>query len=143
LLLCVTMLGAGGSVAACRSDDSVRATPDAQVIGTYRLESVDGEAVPTSGLGAVLSGEIVLDADGRATRKFQQQLSGVADKRDVVVHGTFVATSDALVFAFVADPGHPEDVWRPRATLADGRLTLSYPGPADGTVDEVYRGPVR
>ena len=142
LLLGVTVLVLAGGAAACRTEDAVRAVPG-HLSGTYRLESLNGVAVPTSGLGAVLSGEIVLEADGHATRRFRQQLSGVADKRDVIVRGTFVAISDTLVFAFVEDPKHPEYVWRPRATLADGRLTLRFAGPTDGPESEVYRGPER
>jgi hypothetical protein len=122
------------------SDDPVGAIPPAEVSGTYRLASVNGVAVPTTGLGAVLAGEIVLSADGRATRMIRYQLSGVAAERDFVSSGTFSATSDSIVFALIEDSTRPDLVWRPRASLASGTITLRYINPADGPdILEVYR----
>lgn len=144
LLLGMTMLGVVGGGAACRSEDSVRVVPAAQVTGTYQLESVKGVAVPTSGLGAVLAGEIILASNGHAIRKVRYQLSGVAAERDYVSQGTFVATPDSIIFALVEDPARPELVWRPRAQLVNRTITLRYPDPADGPdIVEVYRGSSR
>jgi hypothetical protein len=130
------------AIAACggvESDDSLGTVTPAAVVGTYQLVSVNGRAVPTAGLGAVLAGSIVLAADGRATRTIRHQLSGVAAERDFVSTGTFTATSDRVVFALIEDPARPGLVWRPDAALVDGVLTLRYPNPADGPeIVEVY-----
>ena len=110
------------------------------VIGAYRLESVNGASVPTTGLGAVLQGELSLEPNGTAARRVTHQLSGVAPEREFVARGTFAIEGDSLRLALVQDPARPELVWRPRASLTNGAVTLRYPRPGDGLeIVEVFR----
>jgi hypothetical protein len=108
-------------------------------VGDYRLETVNGASVPTTGLGAVLQGEVSLWPNGTAARSVTYQLSGVAPQREFVARGTFAIDRDSIRLALV-DPAYPELVWRPRASLTNGTLTLRYPHPADGPdIVEVFR----
>lgn len=110
------------------------------VVGDYRLESVNGASVPTTGLGAVLQGELSLEPNGTAARRVTYQLSGVAPQREFVARGTFAIDGDSIRLALVEDPARPELVWRPRASVTSGTVTLRYPRAGDGQeVVELFR----
>jgi hypothetical protein len=110
------------------------------VAGDYGLESVSGATVPTTGLGAILRGTLTLAPNGSATRRVTYQLSGVAPEKEFIARGTFAIAGDSILLALVEDAAHPERVWRPRAILESGELTLRYPHPADGPdIVEVFR----
>lgn len=137
-LAAVCLAAAVLMVAAC--GDASQSFHPREVSGVYRLESLNGEPVPTPGLGAVLAGEMVLGADGRVVRRMRYQLSGVAPDREFVASGSFTAARDTVRFALIEDPARPELVWRPAARLEGGVLTLRHPHPADGPDNvEVFR----
>ena len=136
-LLAVMLLWTG---AAC-GDASGPGDPTA---GTYVLESVDGCAPGPSAAECdprpsyVVAGQVVLGDDGTVTRTMQYAVPGEPSSDPVVSRGTFVRWDATVTFALVQDGDENRYVWRPRAHLAEGRLTLRFPHPADGETVEVF-----
>jgi hypothetical protein len=111
----------------------------AAVAGVYRLEVVNGRAVPDTAAGASAyapyAGMIALRANGEAERSVTYRDSRGALVPTAAV-GSFEVRGDAVQLALRESPAY---VWRVRGELAGGVLTLHYPNPADGEIVERYR----
>jgi hypothetical protein len=116
----------------------------AATAGTYVLETVDGCAPGPAAAECfpmpswVLDGEMVLRGDGSVTRTIRYQFPSDPAAGTYMVSGTYSRRGNVVNFALVEDVGGAPHVWRPRALLSEGRLTLRYPNPADGEVVEVF-----
>jgi len=108
------------------------------VAGTYTLQSVNGTPVPMSGVNVLVSGALTLTALGDAERRATYRVAADGTVREFVATGGFRVKGSVVELALTQD-GY---VWRPRAALQDGTLTLTYPHPADGPdIIEVYKRP--
>lgn len=132
IFLGLTALGA-----ACRDgtggDASVRAAA-----GLYVLSTVNGAPVPTSDPSAAIGGTIYLWPTGHAERHviYRTYNGGTEEVQSV---GSFHFEDRSLVLELRPKTDPPPGVWKLYATLDDGRITLGYPGPADGWMSEEYR----
>jgi len=138
LPLSVGALGCGES--------TVPTDPPAVAAGTYVLESVDGCALATPAEQCPfrrnplhVDGTMVLGSNGQAARVIRYQLPGEASPRTDASVGTFTLRRGVVDFALREQIEEASRVWRFRATLADERLTVRYPHPADGETVEVFR----
>jgi hypothetical protein len=128
---------------ACGGTNTAAGPADAA--GTYVLESVDGCAVGTplepcpTRRTWLVDGTMVLDPTGRAARVVRSQLPSDASPSTQASVGTFTLRGDVVELALREERDGAWDVWRVQGTLADGRLTLRYPHPADGYTVEVFR----
>ena len=109
------------------------------VAGTYTLQSVNGTPVPLSGVNVLVSGAVTLTALGKAQRRATYRIAADGTVREFVATGTFSVEGSVVKLALREDGGN---IWRPRATLEDGMLTLTHPHPADGPdIIEAYKLP--
>ena len=105
--------------------DSSTAPTRASVSGAYVLTSATSFGGPTDA-------SLVLGLDGSAERHARYPSGGGSISEDLL--GTYTITGNGIELAF----NEPSSVWRVPATFDNGRLTLTYPNPADGTIIEHY-----
>jgi hypothetical protein len=126
----------GTAVAGCAS------TPvDVEgLAGRYELRSVNGRTVPVDALGGAIGGELVLSADGQATRVVQRATSGIPGPITVRASGSYRVRGAEIALDLVQESRGPATArpWRARGELASPRITLRYPGPGDRITEEVY-----
>ncbi len=108
--------------------------------GRYELHSVSGRAVPVDALGGALAGELVLRADGRARRIVQYATSGIPGPIVVRGSGSYRLRGVEIALDLVDESRGSVAArpWRGRGEVEPQRITLRYPGPADGITEEVY-----
>jgi len=123
------------AAAAC-SDSTGPQQSRAAVAGAYFLASVNGEALPSSDPYAPISGTISLWPTGHAERRISYRLSDGRTQSDVAT-GTFVVEDGRVILALRYEQGNYP--WTVTADVDGSTLTMSYPGPADGTIVERYR----
>lgn len=138
LWYCGALLGALGC-------SETTGTGDPPVAGNYVLESVDGckpgvEARQCSPRPSwVVDGAMVLTADGGVSRTVRYLFPSEQEVDPQVATGTYSRLGELVLFALREGGGTALHIWRSRATLSDGRLTLRYPHPADGETVEIFR----
>jgi len=152
--MCLRLLGSAAlprtatalaAVALACGEPAAPVDPPAAAAGTYVLESVDGCALGTPAEQCphrrswLVGGTMVLAADGRVARVVQYQFPEDAGPVTEASLGTFTVRRGAVDLTLRQERDGTWYVWRVRATLADGRLTMSYPHPADGETVEVFR----
>jgi hypothetical protein len=126
-VLCLT------TASACSDSTGPRFTRD------YRLITVNGVAVPSSGVHAALGGSIRLERNGTAIRRVTYQMDTAGTQREFIAVGTYRISGTRLVLGLREDNGKSEYVWRPFATLKNDVITIQHPDPADGPdIVEVY-----
>lgn len=122
------------ALAACRGSN-VLSPAALAAAGTYKLKSLTGYGIPTTGN----SGSIVLRADGTATYQLTYAPAGTPPRSDqYMATGRFTVRGDSIAFVLGAKPGDPTSGWRTAGFRQGTTLTLHYPGPADGDVAAVY-----
>ena len=132
-LIFSTIVSAAG-VAGCHDGLAPR-----DVAGTYTLQAVNGTPVPLSGVNVLVSGAVTLTALGDAQRRATYRVAADGTVREFVATGRFRLEGTVIELALTEEGGN---VWRPRAALQDGTLTLTYPHPADGPdIIEAYKRP--
>ena len=111
----------------------------AALAGRYELRSVNGRSVPIEALGGALGGDLVLTADGRATRVVRYVSSGVPGP---IVHrtaGTYRLRGTEITLDLDQEVGPASTRQRQmRGDVQRSSILLRYPGPADRTVEELY-----
>ena len=124
---------AGGCRDGTGSDESVRAAA-----GYYVLATVNGERVPTNDPSAATSGSIWLWPTGKAERHvtFRTYNGGSEEVQSV---GSFHFENGALVLELRPKTDPPPGAWKIYGSLDQGVLTMGYPGPTDGWMNEEYR----
>ena len=125
-------------VAACVGCSSIPLGAAAHA-GRYELRSVDGRKLPDERLGGAIAGELVLTADGRATRVVQHASSGVPGPIVRRASGTYRVRDAEITFDF-EEKLRPSGTrrWNVRGEARPPTIILRYPGPADRVVEEVY-----
>ena len=105
--------------------------PDQSIaVGSYNLDSVSGDGPAT--------GSFVLIPGGYAERRVRYRQGDGSLSAEYVTIGTFHVTDVQSLDIALHENGSPY-VWKQTATLADGILSLGYPGPADGWIVEMYK----
>jgi hypothetical protein len=111
----------------------------APLTGRYELRSVDGRSLPDDRLGGMIAGELVITADGRATRTVQHATSGIPGPITRRAAGTYRRRGEEITFRLLRDGrAVPEATWEVRGVVRPPVITLRYPGPTGGTVEERY-----
>ena len=111
----------------------------AALAGRYELRSVDGRSLPDDRLGGAIGGELVLTADGRATRTLQHATSGIPGPITRRASGAYRRRGPEITLVLVGRAaGAPAATWTARGEVQLPTITLRYPGLADGIVEEVY-----
>jgi hypothetical protein len=107
--------------------------------GRYELRSVDGRTLPDERLGGAIAGELILTADGRATRVVQHAASGVPGPIFRRASGTYRVRGAEITFD-LEEQLRPSGTrrWRLRGEARPQTIVLRYPGPGDRVVEEVY-----
>jgi hypothetical protein len=109
----------------------------AEVAGVYRLQAVNGRAVPdtaaVTGYGT-LAGMVALRANGDAERSVTYR-----DARGMLVPLAAVGSFEVRGGAVELKLRETDQTWRVRGEIVGGLLTLRYPNPADGEIVERYR----
>jgi hypothetical protein len=99
--------------------------------GIYVLQPTDEQYTPESGT-------IYLMPTGKAERHVTYRFEG-QPSFERVAKGTFRVEGSTLYLELVEQDTDIVYTWRPMGTIDGPTLTISYPGPADGTVTEIYR----
>jgi hypothetical protein len=111
--------------------DAVGPLSPATVAGMYTLETVRG--------GGPSKGSLVLLWNGRAQRSVTYPAQGSFGGETVMLAGTFHLPSETTIELALNDNCPGGCTFRLFGTRSDGRVTFSYPGPADGEIVETYR----
>lgn len=129
-------------LASCHDSAAVAPVSPADLAGRYVLESVSGEPVPTGAPGTtlpVLSGEVILSADGAALRRVHYALTNSTELVDLAA-GTFAIRGSSVVLSLTTTVSEPPVRVRWTARRAEDTLTIRFGNPLDGPdVVEVYR----
>jgi len=105
--------------------------------GLYLLASVNGESLPANDPYLPISGSIYLWPTGHAERHVTYRMS---DGRSETLEsaGSFHFENGALVLELHSTGQYAPDSWSVSGTLDHGKLTIGYPGAADGEIIEEY-----
>ncbi len=109
------------------------------VAGRYELRTVNGRSVPTDGLGATLSGELVLSRDGQARRVVRYATSGIPGPIDIRASGQFRVKGPEIAFE-LNEELRPSGTrrWRVLGAVEPSAIVLRYLGRGDRLVEERY-----
>lgn len=118
--------------AACGNKDKDVTGIDASVVGTYTLQSVNNDPIPSNfddngSIVVISAGTATLNADGTFT--YSETWDGVAD----VTSGTYSKTGDTYTFVPTPTAGDP--------TPTNGIATISAGGTMTLTVTEPGQSP--
>ena len=105
--------------------------------GIYLLATVNGQRVPTGDLLAPIEASVYLWPTGHVERHvvYRRNDGGTEVIESV---GSFHFEGDALVLELRPKDQYTLPAWRVTGALEGTKLTIGYPGPADGWMTEEY-----
>ena len=130
-------LAIGGAVAGC-GDAAGPQRSLGSASGIYLLATVNGQALPASDASAPIEGSVYLWPTGHAERHVVYRRND-GGKETIESVGSFHFEGDALVLDLRPKGQYAPTAWRVNGALDGTKLTIGYPGPADGWMSEEYR----
>ena len=106
--------------------------------GRYELRAVEGRSLPDDRLGGAISGELVLTADGGATRRVTYARAGLPDPFVHRMAGSFRVRGTSITLALAAEGATPTSRREFAGEVAPPSIIIRYPGPADQVVEERF-----
>ena len=119
------------AVAAGCSDTAGPSSETRAAAGIYVLQPSDQPYEPESGT-------MYLAPNGNVERHVSYHVEGQSAHEEVS-RGTFHVEGSSVYFKLITVGTDFPYTWQPIATIDGRSLTISYPGPADGQITEVYR----